>query len=127
VLFVYARAGGVLNASGAGTHADAMIQLAGGINAVTGYEGYKPLTAEAALLAAPDVILLTTRGLAGAGGTDAILSHPGIANTPAAKSRRVVALDDLLLLGFSSRIGEAVRELSRLIHEEKNTGFVGGN
>jgi iron complex transport system substrate-binding protein len=116
VLFIYARSGGILNASGTGTHADAMIRLAGGINAVHGYEGYKPLTAEAALLANPDVILVTSRGIEEAGGMDALLGHPGLADTPAARMRRVVAMDDLLLLGFGPRLGLAVGELSRLIH-----------
>jgi iron complex transport system substrate-binding protein len=116
VLFIYARSGGILNASGTGTHADAMIRLAGGINAVQGYEGYKPLTAEAALLANPDVILVTSRGIGEAGGMDALLGHPGLAETPAAGMRRVVAMDDLLLLGFGPRLGLAVGELTRLIH-----------
>jgi len=113
VLFLYARSGGVLNASGTATNADAMIRLAGGSNAITGYEGYKPLTAEAALLAAPEIILVTTGGLADAGGIDALLQHPGLIRTPAAKQRRVVVMDDLLLLGFGPRIGAAVAELSR--------------
>lgn len=116
VLFIYARSGGVLNASGRGTHADAMIQFAGGMNAIHEYEGFKPLTAEAALLAAPDVILLTSRGIQDVGGPEAILNHPGISGTPAAKNHRIVAMEDLLLLGFSSRLGKAVGELSELIH-----------
>lgn len=117
VLFVYARAGGVLNVSGSNTAADTMIRLAGGINAVTGFEGYKPLTAEAAVAAAPDVILMTSRGLEEAGGIKTLLSHPGLALTPAAGNQRVVQMDDLLLLGFGPRLGQAVKELSRLLYE----------
>ncbi len=40
VLFIYARGGGTMNVSGTGTSADAIIELAGGTNAVTGYENY---------------------------------------------------------------------------------------
>jgi iron complex transport system substrate-binding protein len=115
VLFIYARSGGVLNVSGHSTAADSMIRLAGGTNAVTAYEGYKPLTAEAALAANPDVILVTSSGLKDAGGKEAILSHPGLRETAAARNGRLVAMDDLLLLGFGPRLGQAVKELSSLL------------
>lgn len=116
VLFIYARGGGTLNVSGTGTAADAMIRLAGGRNAVTGYEGYKPLTSEAVVTAAPDVLLLTTHGLEEMGGVDGLLKVPGLAHTPAAKNQRILALDDLLLLGFGPRLGEAVTELAKALY-----------
>lgn len=116
VLFIYARGGGTLNVSGSGTAAAAMIELAGGRNAISAYDGYKPLTAEAALAASPDVILLTTRGLEAAGGIDGLLQVPGLAETPAGKNRRVVAMDDVLLLGFGPRLGVALRELGEQLH-----------
>lgn len=124
VLFIYARAGGILNVSGTDTHADAMIRLAGGKNAVEGFKGYKPLTAEAAVVASPDVILVTSRGLEDAGGKEALLQHPGLARTPAAKAGRVVVMDDLLLLGFGPRLGQAVRELTRLIQAPASSNSV---
>ena len=55
VLFVLAHAGGQLRVAGEGTGADAMLALAGARNAFAGVQGYKPLTAEATLQAAPDV------------------------------------------------------------------------
>jgi iron complex transport system substrate-binding protein len=67
VLFIYARGGGTMNVSGSGTSSESMIELAGGVNAVTGFTNYKPLTAEGVVAAAPDVILLTSRGLESAG------------------------------------------------------------
>lgn len=111
VLFLYSRAGGVLNVAGDNTAADDILELSGAENAINGFEGYKPLTAEAAVVAAPDFILFTSRGLEAAGGIDAVLQHPGLSETPAGKSRKVVAVDDLLLLGFGPRLGEAVTEL----------------
>jgi len=113
VLFIYTRGGGLMNVSGKNTAADAMIALAGARNAVTDYEGYKPLTAEAAVAAAPDVILVTSKGLESAGGVDELLKQPGLALTPAGKARRVVALDDLYLLGFGPRLGKAALELGQ--------------
>lgn len=117
VMFIYARSGGLLNVSGTDTAAHAMIELAGAVNSVTGYQGYKPLTAEAAVNAAPDVILMTTRGVAEAGGIDGVLAHPGLALTPAGRSRRLVVMDDLYLLGFGPRLGRAVHDLFLELHK----------
>ena len=116
VLFLYARGASTLNVSGRGTSADAMIALAGAQNAVTGYEGYKPLTAESAVAAAPDYILMLDRGLSSVGGKDSVLAQPGLALTPAGRNKRIVALDDLLLLGFGPRTGQAIAELARALH-----------
>ncbi len=117
VLFIYTRGPGVVNVSGRGTAADAIIALAGGMNAVTAYEGYKPLTAEGAVDAAPDIILVTSHGLESAGGTEGLLKQPGLALTPAGKAGRVYAMDDLLLLGFGPRLGKAVLELNEKLHQ----------
>lgn len=116
VLFLYARGAGTLNVAGRNTAADAMIALAGAQNAVTGYEGYKPLTAEAAVAAAPEYLLMMDRGLSSVGGRDAVLAQPGLALTPAGQNKRVVAMDDLLLLGFGPRTGQAIAELARALH-----------
>jgi iron complex transport system substrate-binding protein len=117
VMFIYARGGGTLNVSGTGTSAAEMISLAGAINAVDAYEGYKPLTAEGALLAAPDVLLLTEGGLESLGGREGLLSQPGVSMTPAAQEGRIVTMEDLYLLGFGPRTGEAARELSERIRK----------
>lgn len=116
VLFLYARGQGTLSVSGSGTAADAMIALAGGVNAVDGYAGYKPLTPEALASAAPDAILLTTGGLESIGGREVLLAQPGISLTPAGKAGRVVTLDDELLLGFGPRLGTGIAELTRRLH-----------
>jgi len=118
VLFIYARGGGVMNVSGTDTSADAIITLAGAENAIQAYEGYKPLTAEGAVAAAPDVILVTTRGLESSGGIEGLLKQPGLVLTPAGKDRRIVVLDDLYLLGFGPRLGEAVRDLCDQLHPQ---------
>ncbi|HWL54659.1 MAG TPA: hemin ABC transporter substrate-binding protein [Chthoniobacteraceae bacterium] len=116
VLFVYTRGGALMNVAGRGSGAETMIRLAGGINAVDQYEGYRPLTAEGVVTAAPEVILVTTRGLESSGGIDEFLKQPGLALTKAGRERRVIAMDDLALLGFGPRLGEAVMELSGKLH-----------
>ena len=98
--------------AGTSTAANAMIEAAGCRNAVTEYRGYKALTAEGAVAAAPGIILLTARGLESIGGIDKLLAFPGLAETPAGRARRVVTMDDLKLLGFGPRTGEAITELA---------------
>lgn len=110
VLFVMAHGGAPL-AGGRDTAADAMIGLAGAVNAAAALDGYKPLTAEAVLAAAPDVILVTTQGLEN-GGIDGLLARPGIALTTAGRQRRVAAMDAVLLLGFGPRLPQAVEQLA---------------
>lgn len=118
VMFIYARGAGSVSVAGTNTSAATMIALAGAENAVTEYEGYKPITAEAVVAAQPDVILMMSRGLDSLGGIDGLLEQPGIAQTPAGENRRVVAMDDLYLLGFSTRVGTAVFDLAYLLHDE---------
>jgi iron complex transport system substrate-binding protein len=113
VLFVMHHGGATPVVSGTGTAAAAMISLAGGVNAVPGYRGYRPLSAESIVVAAPDVIVTTTATLNTLGGAEAMLRLPGIALTPAGRARRIVSLDALYLLGFGPRTGLAVLELSR--------------
>jgi iron complex transport system substrate-binding protein len=122
VLFVYARGAGAAHVAGRATAADAMIRLAGGENAITGFDGFKPLTAEAVAQAAPDVILVPARGLASLGGVDGLLAQPGMAFTPAAPTRRVIAIDDVLLLGFGPRLGQGLRDLALGLHPELTSG-----
>jgi iron complex transport system substrate-binding protein len=113
VLFVYARGLGSPMVSGDKTAASAMIELAGGQNAVTGFDSFKPLTAEAALAAAPDAVLLPARAFESLGGARGVFEMPGLALTPAGHAQRVARVDDLQLLGFGPRAGLAVQELSR--------------
>ncbi len=110
--------GGAPLAGGRKTSADGIIRLAGGINAVDAFEGFKPLSPEAAVLAAPDVLLVTRRTLDLLGGRAGLLGRPEISLTPAAQRGRVVAIDGLLLLGFGPRTGQAVRTLAAELHPD---------
>lgn len=116
VLFIYSRGSGATQVGGRGTPADAMIKMAGGANAMTEFSDYKPLTPEALVTAQPDVILLPARGLASLGGIEAVLNLPGVSETPAGKNKKIVSIDDMLLLGFTPRLGTGVKELCEKIH-----------
>ncbi|MCA0922053.1 heme/hemin ABC transporter substrate-binding protein [Pseudooceanicola nanhaiensis] len=115
VLFILSMQGGRILAAGRDTSAEGIITLAGAENALTAFSGYKPVTDEAIAAAAPDVILMMSRGGAadaGHGTADQALSHPALAITPAGQSGAVVRMEGMLLLGFGPRVGEAVTELS---------------
>lgn len=111
VLFVLAH-GGAPQVAGRETAASAMIAYAGATNALPGFAGYRPLTAEALASAAPDVVLTTTLALEGAGGEAGFWANPGWALTPAGRARRLVSMDPLYLLGFGPRMPQAVGELA---------------
>ena len=116
VLFLYARGQGTLMVAGRETGADTIIGLAGGANAVRGYTGFKTLTPEAAIAAAPEVILLMDSGLESIGGEEGLWQVPGLELTPAGRHHRVVSMDGLLLLGFGPRTGKAVLELNQALY-----------
>lgn len=118
ILFLMGLGRGAPVAAGRNTAADAMIRLAGGVNAIDGYDGYKPASGEAILDAAPDVLLLPAEAVDEAGGRDAVLALPQFAGTPAALSGRLVAMDTLYLLGFGPRLPDAVADLARALHPE---------
>jgi iron complex transport system substrate-binding protein len=124
VLFVYARGAGTMQVAGRGTSAEAMIELAGAENAVTGFPGFKPMSAESVAAAEPDVILMLDRGLDSIGGIDGLLDEPGVALTPAGENRRIVAMDDLLMLSFGPRLGEAVKTLTQKLHPNVSSAGV---
>lgn len=114
VAFLYLRGQSkTYQIGGTGTRADAMIAAAGAEDAGTsaGVQGYKPITAEAMVKAAPDHILVMKMGLESVGGVDGLLKLPGVAETPAGKNKRIVSLDDLELLGMGPRTGQAIDKL----------------
>jgi len=116
VIFVLAQSPAQVLVAGASTAAQAMLTYAGATNAVQGFRGYKPLTPEGVIAAQPDYVLVTEQGLRAAGGLEAILKLPGLAQTPAGRSQAVIAMDALRLLGFGPRMPEAVLTLHQAFH-----------
>jgi len=113
VLFIYARGTGTMLVAGRKTSMDAIITLAGGRNAVTAFDDFKPYTTEALVKANPDVILMFEFGYNSLGGINSILKMPGVAQTTAGKNRKIVQLDADLLVNFSVRLDQAITALSQ--------------
>jgi iron complex transport system substrate-binding protein len=104
--------------AGGETAAGSMITLAGAENIFPGFGRYLPMTPEGIVSSSPEVILTTDASIERFGGLEAFLSAPGIAQTPAAENGRVVSMDDLYLLGFGPRTGQAIADLALLLHPE---------
>lgn len=103
-------------AAGWDTAAAGIIKLAGGENAIDAFKGYKPLSPESIIAAAPDAILVTHRSMKFLGGVDGVLTLPEISETPAGQTKQIFDMDGLLLLGFGPRTGTAARLLARKLH-----------
>ncbi|MEM8741438.1 MAG: ABC transporter substrate-binding protein [Pseudomonadota bacterium] len=116
VLFILSTQGGRILAAGRNTSAAAIIELAGGINAVDAFEGYKPLTDEAVAAAAPDWILMMDRGGSHSAATDELVAMPALASTEAARNRAVIRMNGLYLLGFGPRTAQAIVDLNSAIY-----------
>jgi iron complex transport system substrate-binding protein len=116
VAFLYLRGqAGVYLLGGPGSGADSMIEAAGGEDAGTAIEldrAFTPITSEALVRAAPEVILMTTTGLESVGGLAGLAEIPGIAQTPAGRDGRVATIEDGLLYSFGGRTPAALRHLA---------------
>lgn len=127
VMFVLSLQDGRIMAGGSDSSADGIIRLAGAENALAGFSGYKNVTPEAVIEAAPDVVLMMQRGDSDADSEHgssraAALAIPAIAQTPAGRNGAILVMDGLKLLGFGPRTGEAALELHGLIYGDDDGG-----
>ena len=111
VMFVMSLLNGRAMAAGRNTAANEIILLAGAVNAIDGYDGYKPINDEAIIAAKPDVVLSIVRGKDSVE-AEAVFAHPAFALTPAASNRAFISMEGLYLLGFGPRTAAAARDLS---------------
>ncbi|MFC5742537.1 heme/hemin ABC transporter substrate-binding protein [Dyella tabacisoli] len=115
VLFLMSTGVGSPMAAGRDTAAEHAIALAGGHNVVDGYSGYKPISAEALVGLAPEVIVLMCERSEQVGGVDGVLKLPGVLQTPAGKAKQVIFVDGQALLGFGPRSAEQAQALQRTL------------
>jgi len=123
VLFVYLRRGGIQLISGAGREAETIITAAGGVDAgaAAGIEGWQPLSPEALLAINPDIYLVMELGYDAVGGLDGLLDIPGMSETAAGRHRRVIVMEDILLLGFGPRMAESIVQLRDYMAEVRQS------
>ncbi|MEU3794211.1 heme/hemin ABC transporter substrate-binding protein [Streptomyces fructofermentans] len=107
VAFLYLRGSASVHLiGGRGSGATSLLEAAGAVDA--GAESglrkdFTAITTEALSGAAPDAILVMSKGLESVGGVDGLVEIPGVAQTPAGMNRRVVAIEDGVLLNYGPR------------------------
>ncbi|MFY9677849.1 heme/hemin ABC transporter substrate-binding protein [Glutamicibacter protophormiae] len=120
MLLLYARGqSGIYYIFGKDSGADSLITSLGGIDVATeiGWEGMRPMTDEAMVDAAPDLVIMMTGGLESLGGVDGIAaSVPALAHTPAGQNRRIVDMADSDLLSFGPNSAAVLEALSVAVY-----------
>ena len=111
VMFVMSLLNGRVLAAGKNTAANEIIALAGAVNAIDGYDGYKIINDESIIAAKPDVVLSIQRGKDSVD-AEAVYVHPAFALTPVAANKSFISMEGLYLLGFGPRTAAAARDLS---------------
>lgn len=115
-LFLLGAASRGLMAAGQNTGAQALLDLLGLPNAMS-HTGYKPVSAEGAIEASPELVLV---GHTGPG--DETLVSRTLAMTPAAQAGRVHSIDVGKALGFGPRLPEVLESLLILASEQVAAG-----
>ena len=118
VAFLYLRGGSAIYLiGGKGSGADSLISAIGAVDvgAEKLHNPFNALTSEEMVTLNPDVILVMTKGLQSVGGVPGLVALPGVAQTEAGKNRRVIAVDDSLLLSFGPRTPDLLIKLSQAV------------
>jgi iron complex transport system substrate-binding protein len=114
VAYVYTRGPDVMLLFGSGMVTHPVIEAAGAIDAgaAAGVEGSIPVTPEALIAAAPDVIIVPEEGLEMLGGIEGLLSVPGIAQTPAGLEGQILGYPEGDFLTLGPRIARSIETLT---------------
>lgn len=121
VAFLYLRgSASVYLIGGKGSSATSLIEAAGGVDA--GAESgltkdFTTITSEALVKAAPDAILVMTKGLESVDGIDGLVKIPGVAQTPAGMNRRVVSIEDGALLSYGPRTDQVLKSVVEQLYK----------
>ena len=123
-VFLYIASQSTMLLLGSNTVVDGMMAAVGAIDVgpPAGPDGFLPLTPEALVAAAPEVILTAERGFERVGGLDGFLEIPGVAQTPAGRAGRILVFEDLYLLGLGPRFGQALHDVVVGLHPELAAG-----
>ena len=117
-LVVLSLQGGRTVVGGAASTADGILTLAGVANAAAGLEGFKPMTDEAIVAAAPDAVVMMQNGPEPLTAERVFAPDTALGQTPAAAKGRLIAMDGLYLLGFGPRTPQAAADLMRAIYPD---------
>jgi iron complex transport system substrate-binding protein len=103
---------------GRGTNVAALLDLAGAENVAQGIEGFKVMSQEAMIEAAPEFILTNQDGTVPRDGVPVALQAPGALATPAGKAGRLTTVPGQYLQGMGILTPEGIRVLGRQLHPQ---------
>lgn len=125
IAFLYVRGqSGIYYMFGTGSGTDSLISALGGVDVATeiGWEGMQPLTDEGLIAAAPDLVLMMTKGLESVDGVAGLLERvPALGLTPAGQNERVVDMSDYEILSFGSNSADVLEALAVAIYAPQET------
>lgn len=120
VAFLYLRgSASVYLLGGRESGASSLLEAAGAVDAgkASGLKrDFTAITSEALAKAAPDAILVMSKGLDSVGGVDGLVKIPGVAETPAGMDRRILSIDDGVLLNYGPRTDRVLSDLVAQLH-----------
>jgi iron complex transport system substrate-binding protein len=96
----------------------ALLELAGAENVAQGIEGFKVMSQEAMIEAAPEFILTNQDGTVARDGVPVALQAPGALATPAGKAGRLITVPGQYLQGMGILTPEGIRLLGRQLHPQ---------
>ena len=120
VLFILSMNAGSPIVAGKNVSANGLINMLGAHNSMLSFDGWKPANVEAIIAAAPDVILISNRGLEGIDDLSELRSHPTLRLTPAAQTGKIFAMDGMALLGFGPRTLSTALTLAEKINSDND-------
>ncbi|MGP9764164.1 heme/hemin ABC transporter substrate-binding protein [Halomonas sp. AOP13-D3-9] len=114
-MFIMQHSGLTPRAAGSDTAAHAALEAVGLENAFAEMQGYHSVGAEALAKEAPEVVIVSERGLAALGGEAALWQLPGMALTPAGRKQQLIVINDQALLGFGPRTPDQLLTLRQSV------------
>tara|TARA_B100001113_G_scaffold262528_1_gene217460 strand:- start:221 stop:1066 length:846 start_codon:yes stop_codon:yes gene_type:complete len=116
IIYILSMQSGSPLIAGSNTSGDGLISLAGGINPLSSFEGWKPVGTESIIQAEPDLIIISERGLKGFGTIEELSNHPALYLTPAAQNNNILALDGMASLGFGPRTIDTALQIAKILN-----------
>jgi len=117
-LFVFNPTVDKLTCGGTGTGAHEFFELVRIKNVAVNLDGWKPLSQEAVVGAAPEVIVTSARSHQTFATAEELLAIHGLGQTPAGKAKRVVYVDGAKFLSGGPCTGEMALEFARKIYPD---------
>ena len=102
--------------AGKNTSANGFIQMMGAENAVTSFDGWKPVGAESIIQMNPDMVIITERGIRNFESINEFIEKTSLGFTSAGKNGKIFALDGMKMLGFGPRSPDTALELAKIIN-----------